>query len=95
MSLELLDAHTFSLDSQGNIYTVTSITQHHSFTSKLLVATLNRKVFYLELSMSHCARPCGCVVVPQTQGTVQNLILQKILKFNEEIKFNSVSQIRF
>jgi len=62
-----VDAHTFSLDWQGNIYTIATITQHMSHTTKLIVATLNRKVFCLELSMSHCARPCGCVVVPQTQ----------------------------
>jgi len=67
MAENLQDAHTFSLDWQGNIYTVATITQHQSFTTKLIVATLNRKVFCLELSMSHCARPCGCVVVPQTQ----------------------------
>lgn len=67
MSENLLDAHTFSLDWQGNIYTVATITQYMSHTTKLIVATLNRKVFCLELSMSHCARPCGCVVVPQTQ----------------------------
>ena len=66
MSEKLLDAHTFSLDFQGNTYTVTSITQHQTFTTKLIVATLNRKVFCMELSMSHCARPCGCVVVPQS-----------------------------
>ena len=60
----LLDAHTFSLDWQGNIYTVT---QHTGTTTKLVVATLNRKVYCLELFMSHCARPCGCVVVPHTQ----------------------------
>jgi len=67
MSENLIDAHTFSLDWQGNIYTIATITQHMSHTTKLIVATLNRKVFCLELSMSHCARPCGCVVVPQTQ----------------------------
>ena len=65
--MELLDAHTFSLDSQGNVYTVTSITPNQSHTTKLIVATLHRKVFCMELSMSHCARPCGCVVVPQSQ----------------------------
>jgi len=63
----LLDAHTFSLDWQGNIYSVATITQHMSHTTKLIVATLNRKVFCLELSMSNCARSCGCVVVPETQ----------------------------
>ena len=26
-----------------------------------------RKVFCFDLSMTHMARPCGCVVVPQTQ----------------------------
>ena len=35
----LLDAHTFSLDFQGNTYSVTSITQAH--TTKLIVATIN------------------------------------------------------
>lgn len=63
----LIDAHTFSLDWQGNVYSTAAITQHGSQTTKLIVATLNRKVFCLELSMSHCARPCGCVVVPQCQ----------------------------
>jgi len=67
MADNLTDAHTFTLDWQGNIYTIATITQHMSHTTKLIVATLNRKVFCLELSMSHCARPCGCVVVPQTQ----------------------------
>ena len=67
MSENLLDAHTFSLDFQGNIYTVSSIQQSGSFTTKLIVATLTRKVYCVELSMSHCARPCGCVVVPQSQ----------------------------
>jgi len=67
MTEHLLDAHTFSLDYQGNTYSVTSITQHQTFTTKLIVATLNRKVLCMELSMSHCARPCGCVVVPQSQ----------------------------
>ena len=67
MSENLLDAHTFSLDFQGNIYTVTSIQQSGTFTTKLIVATLTRKVYSVELSMSHCARPCGCVVVPQSQ----------------------------
>ena len=63
MSGNLLD--TFGLT--GNIYTVAAITQHMSHTTKLTVATLNRKVFRLELSMTHYARHCGCVVVPQTQ----------------------------
>ena len=67
MADNLTDAHTFTMDWQGNIYTIATITQHMSHTTKLIVATLNRKVFCLELSMSHCARPCGCVVVPQTQ----------------------------
>lgn len=67
MADNLVDAHTFSLDWQGNIYTVATITQYMAHTAKLIVATLNRKVFCFELSMSHCARPCGCVVVPQTQ----------------------------
>ena len=65
MGENLLDAHTFSLDFQGNTYSTTTITQSH--TTKLIVATINRKVFCMELSMSHCARPCGCVVVPQSQ----------------------------
>ena len=66
---KLLDAHphTFSLDWQGNIYTDATISQHMSHTTKLILATLNRKVFCLELSMSHCARTCGCGVLPQTQ----------------------------
>jgi len=67
MAESFTDAHTFSLDWQGNIYTIATITQYLSHTTKFIVATLNRKVFCLELSMSHCARPCGCVVVPQTQ----------------------------
>lgn len=65
MGESLLDAHTFSLDFQGNTYSTTTITQSH--TTKLIVATINRKVYCMELSMSHCARPCGCVVVPQSQ----------------------------
>ena len=67
---------------QGNVYSKAAIASHGSQTTKLIVATLNRKVsrsliwkftfilvkvFCLELSMSHCARPCGCVVVPQCQ----------------------------
>jgi len=63
----MTDAHTFSLDWQGNVYSKAAIAPHGSQTTKLIVATLNRKVFCLELSMSHCARPCGCVVVPQCQ----------------------------
>ena len=35
MSENLLDAHTFSLDFQGNIYTVTSIQQSGTFTTKV------------------------------------------------------------
>ena len=62
-----MDARTFSLNWQGNIYTVATISQHMSHTTKLILATLNRKVFCLELSMSHCARTCGCGVLPQTQ----------------------------
>ena len=67
MTENLLDAHTFSLDFQGNIYTVSSIQQSGSLTTKLIVATLTRKVYCVELSMSHCALPCGCVVVPQSK----------------------------
>jgi len=63
----MIDAHTFSLDWQGNVYSKAAIASHGSQTTKLIVATLNRKVFCLELSVSHCARPCGCVVVPQCQ----------------------------
>ena len=35
------------------------------------------QVFCLELSMSHCARPCGCVVVPQMQvGSTYTRVFQ-------------------
>jgi len=64
--MNLSNAHTFNLTSQGSIYTHTVI-QLIDGSSKLLVATLNRKVFCFDLSMTHMARPCGCVVVPQTQ----------------------------
>jgi len=60
------DAHTFSLPSQGSVYSVSTICLLDG-TCKLIVATLNRKVFCLELSMYHCAEPCGCVVIPQTR----------------------------
>ncbi len=59
--MDLSDAHTFSLSSQGSVYTQTVI-QLVDGSSKLIVATLNRKVFCFDLSMTHCARPCGCVV---------------------------------
>ena len=61
---ELIDAHTFSLPSQGSIYTQSTICLTDG-TCKLIVASLNRKVFCCELSMTHCALPCGCVIVPQ------------------------------
>ena len=63
---EMVDAHTFSLPYQGSIYTQTTICLIDG-TCKLIVAAINRKVFCFELSMSHCALPCGCVVVPQTK----------------------------
>lgn len=60
------DAHTFSLPSQGSVYSQSTICLMDG-TCKLIVATLNRKVFCFELSMFHCAEPCGCVVIPQTR----------------------------
>ena len=39
MSENLLDAHTFSLDFQGNIYTATSIQQGGTFTTKVKTET--------------------------------------------------------
>ena len=66
---ELIDAHTFSLPSQGSIYTQSTICLTDG-TCKLIVASLNRKVFCCELSMTHCALPCGCAIVPQVKSTV-------------------------
>jgi len=63
---EMKDAHTFSLPSQGSVYSQSTICLMDG-TCKLIVATLNRKVFCFELSMFHCAEPCGCVVIPQTR----------------------------
>jgi len=66
----LCDAHTFNLSCQGNVYSTASISQgsgHSLAGNKLIVATSNRKVFSLELSMSHLERECGCLVVPLSQ----------------------------
>jgi len=62
----LYDAHKFQLRCQGSVYTHTIINLVDG-SSKLLVATLNRELFCFDLSMTHMARPCGCVVVPQTK----------------------------
>jgi len=62
----LNNAHKFQLRCQGSVYTHTIINLVDG-SSKLLVATLNRELFCFDLSMTHMARPCGCVVVPQTK----------------------------
>ena len=59
--MNLWNAHTFNLGSQGNIYTQTVIKLING-SCKLLVAALSRKVSCFDLSMTHSARPCGCVV---------------------------------
>ncbi|XP_053653410.1 KICSTOR complex protein kaptin isoform X3 [Cherax quadricarinatus] len=53
--LNFIDAHFFSsLPSQGNIYTLTPLTDAKGFT-KILVASLQRKVYCLEFTSG---RPC-------------------------------------
>lgn len=45
--LNFIDAHFFSLPSQGNIYTLSPLTDAQGYT-KLLVASLQRKIYCLE-----------------------------------------------
>nr|XP_045617862.1 KICSTOR complex protein kaptin-like isoform X1 [Procambarus clarkii]XP_045617871.1 KICSTOR complex protein kaptin-like isoform X1 [Procambarus clarkii]XP_045617879.1 KICSTOR complex protein kaptin-like isoform X1 [Procambarus clarkii] len=52
--LNFIDAHFFSLPSQGNVYTLKPLTDAKGFT-KILVASLQRKVYCLEYSNG---RPC-------------------------------------
>ncbi|XP_037795477.1 KICSTOR complex protein kaptin-like isoform X2 [Penaeus monodon] len=53
-NLNFINAHFFSLPSQGNVYTLTPLTDAKGFT-KILVASLQRKVFCLEYTHG---RPC-------------------------------------
>jgi hypothetical protein len=73
MSGNLLD--TFGLT--GNTYT---ITQQMSHTTKLTVATLNMKVFRLELSMTHYARHCGWWWCPRPRSSSGAEIIHQCLQ---------------
>nr|XP_027207764.1 KICSTOR complex protein kaptin-like [Penaeus vannamei] len=53
-NLNFINAHFFSLPSQGNVYTLTPLTDAKGFT-KILVASLQRKVYCLEYTHG---RPC-------------------------------------
>lgn len=55
---EMLDAHWFHLESQGNIYSMTRLLSNNE-SDKILVASLKRKIYsceFSELNKNHCLK---------------------------------------